>query len=289
MHTAMVICPHADDAAAFCGATLAKFADDGWRVVLVRVTDDCRDSVGLTLEETKRRNADELKDAAAVLGVSEVVELDYQTDRLADVSEVALRERFVYLFRKHRPYAVFSFDPFGLYEGNMDHVVVAQAVEEAFWVSRFDLHHPEHFVEGLEVHAVCEQWYFARRLPEENHVEDVTEYMEQKVDAFAAHRTMVANIMNMHRLQLQTWGRRVGLIDDGDPRELLDLALRRQAAAVAQRHGLPSGRLAEAFRLVRFGAWEEMFQQFSEPIAGARQGPKRASLDTFGDPGRAGA
>jgi LmbE family N-acetylglucosaminyl deacetylase len=120
MPTAMVISPHADDAAAFCGGTLAKFADQGWKVVLVRVTDDCRDSVGLTLEETRRRNTEELHQAARILGIAEIVELGYETDCLADVSEVALRERFVYLFRKYRPYAVFTFDPFGLYEGNVE-------------------------------------------------------------------------------------------------------------------------------------------------------------------------
>ena len=36
MRTAMGISPHADDAAAFCGATLAKLADQGWRIILVR-------------------------------------------------------------------------------------------------------------------------------------------------------------------------------------------------------------------------------------------------------------
>jgi LmbE family N-acetylglucosaminyl deacetylase len=51
--TALVICPHADDAAAFCGGTVAKLAAAGWRMVLVRVTDDARDSVGVaTVEET---------------------------------------------------------------------------------------------------------------------------------------------------------------------------------------------------------------------------------------------
>ena len=67
--TAMVISPHADDAAAFCGATLAKFADEGWHIILVRVTDDCKDSVGLTIEQTIAQNTKELHDAAAILGV----------------------------------------------------------------------------------------------------------------------------------------------------------------------------------------------------------------------------
>jgi LmbE family N-acetylglucosaminyl deacetylase len=253
MRIAMVISPHADDAAAFCGATLAKFADQGWCVVLVRVTDDAKDAVGLTVEEAKRRNTAELHRAAEILGVSEVVELGYETDCLADVSEVALRERIVYLFRKYRPYAVFTFDPFGLYEGNLDHIRVAQAVEEAFWVSRFDLHHPEHFDEGLEPFAVCEHWYFGRHLPEANHAEDISEYMEQKIEALCAHRTMMQNTMNQYRLQLQTWGRHVewlesSMAEGGDMRPLLGLFLQEQANGVAEAFGMDPGRMGEAFR-----------------------------------------
>lgn len=33
MSTALVFSPHADDAAAFCGGTLAKLAHHGWKIV----------------------------------------------------------------------------------------------------------------------------------------------------------------------------------------------------------------------------------------------------------------
>jgi LmbE family N-acetylglucosaminyl deacetylase len=191
MNTAMIVSPHADDAAAFCGATLAKFADLGWKVVLVRVTDDSKDSLGLSVEDTIRANTEQLHSAAAILGISEIIELGYETDCLGDVSRVELRERFVYLIRKHKPYAVFTFDPDGLYENNLDHVVVAEAVDEAFWVSCFDKHHPEHFEGGLEPFSVCERWYFARQLPEATHAEDVSRYLGLKVDALCAHKTMM--------------------------------------------------------------------------------------------------
>ncbi len=282
MKTAIVISPHADDAAAFCGATLAKFADRGWRVILVRVTDDCKDSVGLTLEETKRRNTAELREAAEIMGISEIVELGYETDCLADVSEVALRERIVYLFRKYQPYAVFTFDPFGLYEENMDHIQVARAVDEAFWVSRFDLHHPEHLDEGLEPFAVCERWYFGRDLPGANHAEDISEYMETKVEALCAHRTMMRNAINQYRLQLRTWGRRMSWLEssmEGEMRSLLGLFLQEQANAVAEAFDLGPGRMGEAFRLVRFGDLEELFQLMSEPLPGAEEASPRAGLD----------
>ncbi len=168
MLTVMVISPHADDVAAFCGGTIARMADEGWRVVLVRVTNDSRDSVGLTVEETIRRNAEEFREAARILGAAEVEELGFETDTLADTPLCALRERLVYMIRKHRPYAVFSFDAAGRNENNQDHVRVAQATDEALWVATFDLHHPEHFAEGLEPFAVCERWYFARELSHPN-------------------------------------------------------------------------------------------------------------------------
>lgn len=282
MLTAMVMSPHADDAAAFCGATLAKLAEEGWNVILVRVTDDRKDSVCLSVEETITRNTKELHDAAAILGVREVVELGFETDVLADVSEVALRERIVYLFRKHRPYAVFSFDPFGLFEGNMDHVRVAQAVEEAFWVSCFDLHHPEHLQEGLAPFAVCERWYFGRDLPHANHAEDVTEHLEKRLEALCAHRTMMQNTMHQYVLQLDTWGRRMGWIEssmNGDMRPLLALFLQAQAKATAARFGLPEGRLAECFRVERFGGLEELFQAMSEKIPDREEAPVRPHLN----------
>lgn len=283
MHTAMVISPHADDAAAFCGATLAKFAAQGWRVVLVRVTDDSKDSYGLSVDETIRANTAQLQEVGEILGIAEIVELGYQTDCLGDASRVELRERFVYLFRKYRPYAVFSFDPDGLYENNLDHIVVAQAVDEAFWVACFDKHHPEHFEEGLTPFSVCERWYFARQLPEANHAEDITTYLGAKVDALCAHRTMMTHIFHQYRMQLDTWGRRVPWLDEsiesGNLRPLIALAMQEQANGVATEFNLGEGHMGEAFRLVRFGDLEGMFQALSEPIPGAEVPPPRSAID----------
>ncbi len=269
MKTALMFSPHADDAAAFCGGTLAKLAAEGWNVVLARVTDDARDSVGLTVEETIRRNTEELHAAAQALGIGEIVELGFPTDTLTDVAETILRERFVYLIRKHRPYAVFTFDPFAQGEGNLDHIRVAQAVEEAFWVSCFDLHHPEHFTEGLEPFSVCERWYFGRPVSNPTRAVDITDYFQKRVEALAAHKTMMRNTVNQFRLQLRTWGRRAPLLDEalaGDLTPLVTGFLHAQTSATAEAHSLGEGRLGEEFRVVRFGDMEEFFEQISEPI-----------------------
>ena len=270
MKTAMVISPHADDAAAFCGGTLAKFALDGWNVVLVRVTDDRKDSVGLPIEETIAQNTKELHDAAKILGVSEIIELGFETDVLADVPLGKIRERIVYLFRKHKPYAVFTFDPFGLFENNQDHVRVAQAVDEAFWVSCFDKHYPDHFNEGLEPFSVCERWYFSHQLPEVTHYEEISSTIEAKIAAWCAHREMMRNTINRYRLQLKTLGKRVPWLDqsfEGDMRPLVAMFIQGQAKAAAIKAGWdPETTLAEAFRMVRFGDLEPLFQAMAVPL-----------------------
>ncbi len=283
MQTAMIISPHADDAAAFCGATIAKFANQGWNIVLVRVTDDRKDSVGLTIEETITRNTQELHQAAAILGVSEIVELGFETDGLADIPLGKLRERIVFLLRKYKPYAVFTFDPFGLYENNQDHVRVAQAVDEAFWVACFDKHYPEHFADGLEPFSVCERWYFARQLPRVTHYEEISKTIEKKIEALCSHREMMRNTINQYQLQLNTWGKHVPWLKEsmaGDMRPLLAMFLQEQAKAQAAAAGWDSEvHLAEAFRLERFGDLEPLFQMMAEPLENSQPAPVRAELD----------
>ncbi len=271
----MGIFPHADDAAGNCGGTLIKFAEEGWKVILVRITNDDKDTMDLpTKAETELANAREFKEAARLLHASEVVELGFVTDVLGDTSMVALRERIVFCFRKYKPYAVFSFDPYAIYEPNLDHVRVAQAVEEAFWVSNFHLHYPEHIAQGYQPHAVCERWYFARVPVDPNQVVDITPYMDQKIDAMCAHDKMVRNTIHQLKLQLDTWGRRVPSVDDalqGDIKPLISKFFKQNAELVAQQYGLGERRYGEIFRVNRFGAWEEFVQQESEPLPGEPQ------------------
>jgi N-acetylglucosamine malate deacetylase 1 len=284
MRTAMVISPHGDDASAFCGGTLAKLSSQGWKIVMVRVTDDCKDSVGLTIEETIKRNTEEMRAGAKHLGISEIVELGLETDCLADFPLTKLRERIIYNFRKFRPYAVFSFDPFGLYEGNMDHIRVAQAVEEAYWTSCFDLHHPEHFKENLKPFSVCERWYYGRELMHPNHYEDITEFAKNKIDALMCHKTAMKNLLSQYKLQLETWGKKVALVDHSmnvDMTFLMNVYITEQAKAAAKNFKLEEGRMAESYRLVRFGDLEELFQLSGELLPGAEEPPKRDSLDIF--------
>jgi LmbE family N-acetylglucosaminyl deacetylase len=263
--TVLVFAPHADDGSIFAGGTLALMSDAGWRVVVVRVTNDALDSVGVSRDETIRLNTEQMHQAMSHLGVTEFVELGYETDVLGDVSEVELRERVIRLYRQYRPYAVLSFDPFGMFhENNQDHFKVAYAVDEAFWTAMFDKHHPEHLAEGLEPHAVFERWYFARRLVEVSTAIDISSVLERKIAAVAGHELCMRNFVHQILLQARTGGIElpaVGRALDGPLEPLIDHLVRAGSAATGERHGLA---FAEEFRVVRFSGLGEALAAYEE-------------------------
>ncbi len=251
----LLLVAHADDVALFLGGTVAAWSAAGWRVVVVRVTDDRWDSVGLSEAETMAANSDEFRRAADILGVVEIVELGYPTDTLADVSEVALREQFIRQVRLHRPYALVTFDPYAMYgEDNQDHVKVAAAADEAFWTSQFDKHHPEHLAEGLQLHGCFERWYFGRKVVGVTDVVDISSTLHRKIEAACQHTTMMTNFANQLCLQASTGGWDLPLaasvVATGDIRPMMELLVTAGAAATGAAHGLGA---AEEFRVVTFG------------------------------------
>lgn len=265
--TILLLVAHADDPALFLGGTILRWTDAGWRVVCVRVTDDRWDSVGLTEAETIARNAREFRAAARTLGIVETVELGYRTDTLGDASEVALRAHFIRLVRQFKPYALVSFDPYAMFgEDNQDHVRVAAAADEAFWTSQFDLHHPEHFAEGLAPHGAFERWYFGRKVMEVTDVIDIEAVLERKIEAALHHETMLRNIVNQIRLQASTGGWDIPMLDDiaagGPLRPFVEMFLRNSAKQTGQAHGLAA---AEEFRVVRFGGMTGLLEHFGAP------------------------
>jgi LmbE family N-acetylglucosaminyl deacetylase len=254
----LLVVAHADDPALFLGGTILRWADAGWRVVCVRVTDDRWDSVGLSEAETIEANAAEFRAAAKALGIAEIVEFGLPTDTLGDASEVALRERVIRQVRTWKPYALVSFDPYARPgEDNQDHVKVAQAVDEAFWTSQFPLHHPEHLTAGLAPHGCFERWYFGRSVVQVTDVIDIAPVLERKLEAALCHQTMLRNYVNQVRMQARTGGWALPILDEvaagGDLRPFVEMLIRGGAREVGQRHGLDA---AEEFRVVRFGSLE---------------------------------
>ncbi len=271
----LLVVAHADDMALFVGGTVAAWVDAGWRVVVVRVTDDRWDSVGSDEASTAAANRSEFEQAATILGVDDIVELGYPTDTLGDVSTVELRERIIHAVRTYRPYALVSFDPYAMYgEDNLDHVVVARAVDEAFWTSQFDLHHPEHFDEAsahtgerLAPHGCFERWYFGRRVVDVTDVVDISATLDRKVAAGCCHPTMMRNFFNQLRLQAETGGWRLPAVEEalvsGDVSAVLSPMLRAGSEGVGTKYGVGA---AEEFRVVTFGGLQRLLDTLGERI-----------------------
>ena len=261
--TILLIVAHADDPVLFLGGTIALWANAGWRVVCVRVTDDRWDSLALSEADTIAANTAEFRASSKILGIDVIDDWHYATDTLADISEVTLRDRCIRAVRTYRPYALVTFDPYSLYgEDNQDHLMVARAVDESFWTSQFDKHHPEHLAEGLEPHGCFERWYFGRPVGRVTDVIDISATLNRKIDAALCHLTMLKNFVNQLRMQAHTGGWTVPIFDDAaahDLRPLMELFLTGQASATGQRHGLTA---AEEFRVVRFGGLSGMLPNY---------------------------
>ena len=252
--SALVVVPHADDAALRCGGLVLEWVAAGWTVVLLRVTDDSTDSVALDRASTITQNRRELELACEVLGISDIIDLGFETDTLADVREGSIREQIIRQIRTYRPHSLATFDPSAVPgEDNQDHLRVAAATDEACWASTFDKHHPEQLEQGLELHGVFERWYFARGQIDVNAVVDIEDHIDTKIEAVLRHRTMMENLVRQIRLQGRTGGlsdEDLRMIQGDDPRPLVERLVRSRARSAGRRHGL---RYAEEYRRVVFG------------------------------------
>ena len=193
--TVLAVGAHADDLSIFAGGAICALAHSGAIVHALRVTDDYADSFDIPSDETKKVNLDQFQKSMNILGVSKVHNLDYATDQLSSIKLVELREKLIFKFRELKPYAVISFDPYSAFgEDNQDHLMVAKAVDESYWTSIFDKHHPEHFSQGVAPHAVTERWYFGRELTRTTSTIDISQFLGQKIAAVNAHEIMMDNI-----------------------------------------------------------------------------------------------
>ena len=109
---AMVVAPHPDDAEFGCAGTVAKLTKAGKKVFYVIATNGNKggrdtDMTGSYLREERKL---EQEAAAAAVGVSEVVFLDFGDGELEDDHD--FRRALVHQIRRLQPDIVFTTDPF---------------------------------------------------------------------------------------------------------------------------------------------------------------------------------
>ena len=125
--TILAVFAHPDDESLACGGTLARVADAGATVVIVCATRGERGSISdpslVPDGNLGRVRARELRDAAAVLGVADVIILDHPDGDLRWADVTRLHDEIVTMLQRYHPDAVITFDEDGLY-WHLDHIGV---------------------------------------------------------------------------------------------------------------------------------------------------------------------
>jgi len=196
---------HPDDAEISCGASLTKFASAGRPVHLLILTNGDRGSLDPALDraELAATRARESEDAGRIMGLADVTVLDTPDGELEN--SPAIRARVVREIRRVRPSTVVSCDPTawffdssgtklnaglaGFYN-HSDHRRAGEIALDSVYPGSGNPHYfAEHLAEGLEAWDVYDIWLGWTREP--NHYEDVTGFVDRKVDALLAHASQV--------------------------------------------------------------------------------------------------
>jgi LmbE family N-acetylglucosaminyl deacetylase len=222
---------HPDDVDFGAAGTVAGWIDSGIEVAYVIVT---RGDAG-GFDDTPRGQIPIIREkeqqaAAAAVGVERVDFLDGYADGTVTPS-LALRRDITAAIRRWRPDRILTSAPLRRWErlagpSHPDHLAVGEATTCAIYPdARNPFAYPELLRdEGLEPWVVREVWYSGG--PDPDHAVDVTEAYPKKIAALRAHASQTSHLD-------------------------LDALLRDRLAAVAKAAGLPAGRLAEAFTVLR--------------------------------------
>lgn len=221
----MVVTPHPDDFEFGCAGIVAKWVKEGAKAVLVVATsgDKGTDDPDMAPERLAAIRREEQIQSGKVLGLSEVVFLDYPDGGLEDTPE--FRGRIVKQIRIHKPDAVFTTYPFRRnFYLHRDHRMAGQVTLDAvFPYARDRLHYPEHMNEGLETHKVKQLYFWGSEDPDT--FVDISDTIEMKIKALKCHKSQVADT--------QDWN--------------VEESLRNHARGLGKDRGIP---YAEAFKLI---------------------------------------
>lgn len=188
MNPVVAVGAHPDDLEIFCGGTLALLADRGVPVVGVIVTrgEKGTHQAGVDPEELAAVRRREAAEGARLLGWRDVVWLGFP-DGEADRFPQELRERLTAVYRRYRPQAVFTFDPWRPYELHPDHRAVGWAACDARLAAKLPLYYPEQIAAGLKPWDVAELYLYNTDQPDTWFAVDGT--FERKLKALRAHQS----------------------------------------------------------------------------------------------------
>jgi len=257
--TVLCLVPHPDDAEYYAGGTLVKMIAAGDRVLIAVATDGIKGSFELAGKELVNARHAEMINSAKVLGAESPIFLGYTDFELELLPPGTLRERFIYLIRKHRPDVVFTEDPFWLGETHPDHRAVAYAGMEALNYARLPRIYPQHLKQGLQPFIVAEKYYYSEEPARANKFIDITGTFDKKIASLAEHKSqiefLVEGLLQEARMAGLDLKATLGEIAD-NKLALFQMGMRMQAAEIGAAHGFE---LAEFFHYERYHPLVESF------------------------------
>jgi len=186
----LVLSAHPDDAEFGAAGTVARWTDEGKKIVYVICTNGDKGTSDRTLapDQLLKIRKKEQQAAAEVLGVQEVVFLDLPDQGLEDTP--ALRKQIVRLIRTYRPGVLVTSDPYRRYLWHRDHRIIGQvAMDAVFPYARDHLAYPDMLAQGLEPHKVAEILFWGAE--DINYRSDITDTFDRKIDALRCHASQM--------------------------------------------------------------------------------------------------
>jgi LmbE family N-acetylglucosaminyl deacetylase len=126
----LAVFAHPDDESLACGGLLARCAERGVRVSLLCLTHgehgpgrDREQGLGHDRERLRDTRATELRDAARILGIRDLVLLGHEDGMLPWIDVARLEADILAAVRRFQPHVVVTFDEDGLY-WHPDHIAV---------------------------------------------------------------------------------------------------------------------------------------------------------------------
>ena len=227
----LVITAHPDDVDFGASGTLATWSAQGIAIHLCVITDGDAGGFDPTVPRSDIpgiRRAEQ-QAAAAHWGAKEVTFLGYRDGELTVSHD--LRRDISRVIRQVRPRRLVTQSPERNWErvaaSHPDHMAAGEATMQAVYPdARNPFAHPSLLAdEGLEEWAVDEVWIMGG--PQPSRAIDITETVDIKLAALREHVSQTAHMDDLDEL-IRSWGQRL-----------------------ADRFGLPEGRLAEAYQVVR--------------------------------------
>ena len=191
----MVILAHPDDPEFFCGATIAKFVKQGKHIRYCMLTcgDKGSDDPDMTHDLLCSIRHEEQTAAARVLGVTDLVWLNYPDGELVPTLESRLR--VAREIRKYKPDIVVTCDPvrvitaFGTVN-HPDHRAAGQIALDAIMPGAGNrMYYVELLDEGLQPHQVKQVYIAGVEHPDT--AIDVTDTFELKLKALREHKSQI--------------------------------------------------------------------------------------------------